>query len=407
MLGWEFPPFFAGGAGIVCYEMAKALTEKGHEVTYIMPFGPKNVSSDAAKLIVADQILPGLRIQVVDSLLTAYVTSEEYRQQYDLLRNLNGGTLGKDVTLALYGRNLFEEIIRFALRARVIAASQSFDVIHAQDWTTFPAAVAIKKASGKPLVVHVHNTVFDRYLNSGNSTEYSFEKAGMEAADLVIAISHYVKNRIVDNYGIPAYKVRVVHNATPCMQGISFENKLQERVVLFAGRVTIQKGPDYFVEAARRVLEKDPKVRFVMAGSGDMLPQVMQRVAELGLLDKFWFTGFYNREEAEKLFSMASVCVMPSVSEPFGVIPLESLAKDTPVIISKQSGVSEVLQNALKVDFWDTEDMANKILAILHYKSLHRTLQVFGKQEAQQLTWDKVADKLISVYDEVVPKQLA
>lgn len=407
MLGWEFPPFFAGGAGIVCYEMAKALTEKGHEVTYIMPFGPKNVHSDAARLIVADQVLPGLKISVVDSLLTAYATSEEYLQQYDLLRNLNGGTLGKDATLALYGRNLFEEIIRFALRARVLAASEEFEVIHAQDWTTFPAAMAIKKVSGKPLVVHVHNTVFDRYLNSSNTAEYNFEKAGMEAADLVIAISHYVKNRIVESYGIPAHKVRVVHNATPKMSGVSFESKVGEKIVLYAGRVTIQKGPDYFVEAAKLVLEKDPNVRFVMAGSGDMLPHCMQRVSELGILDKFWFTGFYNREEAEKLFSMASVCVMPSVSEPFGVIPLESLAKDTPVIISKQSGVSEVLQNALKVDFWDVEDMASKILALLHYKSLHRILQVFGKEEAKQLTWDKVADKLISVYDEVTPKQLA
>ncbi len=244
-------------------------------------------------------------------------------------------------------------------------------------------------------------------MNGGNAAEYNFEKAGMEAADLVIAISHYVKNRIIDNYGIPAYKVRVVHNATPSMQRISFENKMQEKMVLYAGRVTIQKGPDYFVEAARKVLEKDPNVRFVMAGSGDMLPQCMQRIAELGLLDKFSFFGFFSREDAEKLFSMASVYVMPSVSEPFGVVPLECLVKDTPVIISKQSGVSEVLTNVLKVDFWDIEDMANKILAVLHYKSLHKALQVFGREEAKQLTWDKVADKLVSVYGEILPRQFA
>jgi glycosyltransferase involved in cell wall biosynthesis len=406
MLGWEFPPFFAGGVGMVCYHLTKALCQQGAEITYVMPFGPTMLRSDYMKLLIADNLFPKMRFQVkaVPTLLGAYTTEQSYDLEF---RKYMSSLPADKRAKALYGPNVFQEAFLFAEKVKLIAQEEEFDVIHAHDHWTFPAAIAAKRATGKPLVVHVHITEFDKTGGMGvNQNVYDMERAGMDAADLVIVVSNFIKKRLVENYGVPDWKVRVVHNAAePVDTNIDHDaSKIKEtdKIVLFIGRVTLQKGPDYFVEAAKKVLDIDPDVKFIMAGTGDMLPRMIERTAELGIADKFIFPGFVNREEVQKLNKIADVFVMPSVSEPFGIVPLEAMAQDTPAIISKQSGVSEVLNHVLKVDFWDVNDIANKILAVLHYQSLNHHIKEHGAIEVRSMTWDVPAAKCISVYNEMM-----
>ena len=408
-LGWEFPPFFAGGVGIVCYELTKALAKRGTEVVYVMPFGPEEVKAEYVKLVVASRLkrYSNIKLKFLNTLLHAYITSQSYDDRLKQLANIIADE--KDQTKALYGSNLFEEIHKFALRVRALAMIEDFDIIHAHDWTTFPAAVGAKHVSGKPLVVHVHITQFDMVGGDGkiNQMCYDVERYGMHEADMIIAVSELIRQRCIHQYGVPEHKIRVLHNAASTMEGPVYEGpiriKEKDKIVLFAGRVTLQKGPDYFVRAARMVLDKDPNVKFVLAGSGDMLSRMIEMSAAMGMADKFIFPGFYTREQAARLFDMADVFVMPSVSEPFGLVPLEAMQKGTPVIISRQSGVSEILRNALKVDFWDVQDIANKILAVLQYQELSHHLVQHGTMEVQALTWDKYAEKLERIYEELMP----
>ncbi len=369
MLGWELPPAFAGGVGIVCNEMMRALTNAGVEITFIMPSGPRGLHVPHIKKIMITNNLSiakkNIKIRTVDSLLRAYQSSEDYAKEYARHERLLAET-GDSASNKLYGKNLMEEVHRFAAIAALIAQEEDFDVVHAHDWTTFLAGIAIKNTTGKPLICHVHITEFDKTGGvHANPDVYRIEKQGMDAADLIIAVSNWTKNRCVETYYQDPRKIRVVHNAATSMdEGSCYDGgrlKEKDKIVLFAGRVTLQKGPDYFVDAAKMVLDHDPNVTFIIAGSGDMLPAMIQKAAHLGIAHKFIFPGFYNREEAEKLFSMADVFVMPSVSEPFGIVPYEAQIKKTPTIISRQSGISEVLNHCLKVDFWDVHDIAAKI----------------------------------------------
>ena len=406
MLGWEFPPFFAGGVGMVCYHLTKALCQQGVDITYVMPFGPTMLRSDYMKILIADSLFPKTRFQLkeVHTLMGAYSTPTTYEKDFQTyLSSLPAEKRAK----ALYGPNLFMETALFAEKVRLIAKDEEFDVIHAHDQWTFPAAIAAKQASGKPLVVHVHITEFDKTGGMNiDQRVYDMERAGMEAADLIIAVSNFIKKRLIEKYAIPEWKIRVIHNAAePFDNNIDHDAtmiKETDKVVLFIGRVTLQKGPDYFVEAARKVLDIDENVKFIMAGSGDMLPRMIERVAELGMANKFIFPGFVNRQEVSKLNKIADVFVMPSVSEPFGLVPLEAMASETPAIISKQSGVSEVLTHVLKVDFWDVNDLANKILAVLHYQSMSHQLKQHGSTEVRSMTWDSPAFKCASVYNELL-----
>lgn len=406
MLGWELPPFFAGGVGMVCYHLTRALCQQGTEVTYVMPFGPRMIRSDYMKILVADNLFPRMRFQLkeVSTFLGAYQTPEGYDEHFkSYLSSLSPTERAR----ALYGPNVFQEAYLFAQKVRRIALEEDFEVIHAHDHWTFPAAIAAKEATGKPLVVHVHITEFDKSGGlSVNQRVYDMEREGMHKADLVIVVSNMIKQRIINNYGVPEWKIRVIHNAAePIDANIQHDaSKIKEtdKIVLFIGRITLQKGPDYFVEAARKVLEKDSNVKFIMAGTGDMLPRMIERVAELGIADKFIFPGFVSREEVAKLNKIADVFVMPSVSEPFGIVPLEAMWQETPAIISKQSGVAEVLNNVLKVDFWDINDIASKILALLHYRNLQNELKQHGAFEVRTMTWDKPAIQCIDVYDELL-----
>ena len=405
MLGWEFPPYFAGGVGTVCHELTRGLARNGVHVTYIMPHGPDDAASKHVRLLVADRAMQRLGVTTlrVKSLLTPYTSANEYEARYAQALRLNPMDAHPS---AIYGKDLLEEMYRFAAAVLEIARDEEFDIIHAHDWTTIPAALALKRASGKPLVVHVHITEFDKTGGEHADPEvYRIERDGFQAADRVIAISEMVQRRLVRQYGVDPARIRVVYNTVEYGEGPSGPRERMtdgERVVLFLGRVTLQKGPDYFIEAAAKVAHVVPNARFIIAGTGDMLPRIVERAVALGIGHRVTFTGFVGREDGDRLYRMADVFVMPSVSEPFGLVPLEAMKQGTPVIVSRQSGVSEVLRNALKVDFWDVDELANKIIAALTYNDLHAALREHGEGEIRNATWDIPATQCVRVYREAL-----
>lgn len=311
----------------------------------------------------------------------------------------------------MYGDNLLEEMARFAQAVLAIAEHEDFDVIHAHDWTTIPAALALKKATGKPVIMHVHITEFDKTGGDHADPEvYSIEHRGFHEADLVIAVSNFVKQRLINKYYVDPSKIRVVYNSVEFNDkdmGLGRERISEDdKMVLFLGRVTLQKGPDYFIDAAAKVCQLMPNVKFVIAGTGDMLPRMIERAAALGIGHRVIFPGFVSREEGDRLYRMADLFVMPSVSEPFGIVPLEAMKHGTPVIVSRQSGVSEVINHALKVDFWDVEDLASKMVAALSYDPLHQMLSHHGSLEIQSFSWESPAEQCIQIYREAMQRPI-
>jgi len=406
MFGWEFPPYNSGGLGVACLGLTRALSELGLNVIFVMP-KKLDLSSPWARIIFADEFGggdgTGISIRCVNSMLSPYVTSGSYKKA----RSSFSGE--GDV----YGLDLFSEVERYAQAGAGIARAEEFDVIYAHDWLSFGAGMAAKEATGKPLIVHVHATEFDRCGGPWgvNREVYEVERAGMEAADVVIAVSEMTKNIIVREYGIPEWKVRVVYNGideTTAPNGQGSLPKLRSlknsgyRLVLFLGRVTLQKGPDYFLRAAKRVLERNPQVLFILSGSGDMEKQITQLAAELGIAGHVFFTGFLHGAERHDVYAAADLFVMPSVSEPFGIAALEAMKLGTPVLISKQSGVAEVVRHALKADFWDVDEMANKILSVVGYPGLRQALAENAAREAENLTWTRAAQKVEGIVHELV-----
>jgi glycosyltransferase involved in cell wall biosynthesis len=401
MLGWEFPPYFAGGVGVVCEAMTRALAQRGTEVTYLMPRSPARGGEPGIRLLSMDS--PGAPIELVElpSVLVSYATTPGTRT----ISVPGEPPLAADLAGPLYGPNLLEEVERFAdSTVRFVEGhALSFDLIHAHDWTTFRAGLALKSLTGRPLAVHVHITEFDKSGGEhADSRVWAIEHAGMTGADRVIAVSRRVAERCIQSYGVEPARLRVVYNAIDPDRREVPPVPVGDRMVLFLGRITLQKGPDYFVEAARRVLEKEPNVTFVMAGQGDMLPRVIERAAELGLGRHMLFPGFVDRDRAAALYESADVFVMPSVSEPFGIVPLEAMDRGVPVIVSRQSGSGELLSNVLKVDFWDVDDLASKIASALRYPILARELRERGKDEVGRISWDGVADRLEHLYREML-----
>ncbi len=389
MFGWEFPPHNSGGLGTACFGLTRALAHSRADITFVLP-KRVNAGADWLRMCFAD--LPEVSGRGIVANLYPYITNESYARERKGLP-------------PVYGLNLIDEVRRYGLLAGEIASTESFDIIHAHDWLSFPAGVAAKKVSGKPLVVHVHATEFDRTGGTGvNQDVYHIEREGMRFADAIVAVSQWTKNLIVRHYGVPPEKVTVVHNGIDAADYRLLPDRLValkqagEKIVLFVGRITLQKGPDYFVRAAKRVLELEPKVYFMIAGSGDMEGQVLREAAALGIADRVIFTGFVRGAELDALYQSADLYVLPSVSEPFGITPLESLVNGTPVIISYQSGVAEVLRHALKVDFWDTEELANQIITVLRHPSLHRTLKQYGGEEVRKVTWTASAEKCLGLY---------
>ena len=423
MFGWEFPPHISGGLGTACYGLTKGLSNiKNLEILFVVPKTFGDETKKAIKIIGADEVPikitriehdfefhKNLKYIEAGSNLIPYSSPEDY---YKLTRKKMKGKkhyieTSNDGFVSFsgkYGKDLFQEVYKYSLVASQIAKLYEFDIIHAHDWLTYPAGIAAKKASKKPLIVHVHATDFDRSGGSVNPDIFKIEKQGFDEADKVITVSNLTRNTVLNNYDISKHKVTTVYNAVEPFQTDSNKKSsgINEKVVTFLGRITLQKGPEYFIEAAYKVTKKMNNVRFVMAGSGDMMNKMIERAAKLGIMDKFHFTGFLNENEVFKMYSQSDLYIMPSVSEPFGISTLEAMQSGVPVIISKQSGVSEILKHAIKVDFWDIDEMANAIYAILNYKALKKTLTNNGKIEANNLKWDESAKKVYSVYQQIL-----
>lgn len=422
MFGWEFPPHITGGLGTACYGLTNAMVNLGMEVLFVVPKVYGDEDQNFLRLVNCEDITLDLRNQIyesyrnhlsyleVNSSLVPYQTEEEYFALIDDMRKegrMKDHLYSENFRFSGgYGANLYQEVDRYALIAATIAKENTFDIIHAHDWLTYKAGIEAKRVSGKPLVIHVHATEFDRSGENVNSHVYGIEKYGMDNADLIVCVSNWTRDIVINRYHQPAGKVVTVHNGVESCEEkqASLPKTLNEKVVTFLGRVTYQKGPEYFIEAAYKVLQKDKNVRFVLAGSGDMLNKMILRVAKLGIADRFHFTGFLKGKEVDQMFSLSDVYVMPSVSEPFGISPLEAMRSNVPVIISKQSGVSEVLKNALKVDFWDIDAMADAIYALLHYPALAKMFAIEGKSEVETIRWDNAAKLLKEFYELEIEK---
>ncbi len=418
MFGWEFPPHIAGGLGTACYGLTKGLALNGVDVTFVMPRAMGDEDQTYVKIVNASDVEVDTRFAQfytqggstsfiqVNSRLIPYVGMDDY---FNVVNQIESGLISEESSgekrrymfTPGYGKNLMEEVNRYAEIAAEIARNEEFDLIHAHDWLTYRAGIAAKRVSGKPLVVHIHATEFDRSSeNNRNDIVYGIEREGMSAADAVCAVSDLTRNIVIEKYGIDPNKTFTLHNAVvPTDKKVEREKYVKEKIVTFLGRVTFQKGPEYFVETAKRVLERDPNVRFVLAGDGDMMQHVIERVAELGISDRFHFTGFLRGTDIDKMFGMSDVYVMPSISEPFGISPLEAMRAKVPVVISKQSGVAEVLQHAIKVDFWDIDATADAIYGLLHYPALSTLFADKGEEEVNNLKWEHVAKKLKVIYE--------
>ena len=474
MLGWEFPPFIAGGLGIACYGLTKALDKQGHSVIFVLP-KPVDKSKSSHVKMLSPLSVAGVAAQgglplrdlaalsgsgasglyafqhavfhgVQASFSNPYPGSSVQRAQgvgasvekvpamdSDGALDIEGavdsageplnvpqpaqqmksgterGFIGTGGGAGVgYGNDLMGDAERYARLCVALTRREDFDIIHAHDWLTYPAAIAVAKVTGKPLVVQVHSTEFDRSGNNVNQRVYDIERAGMHAADRVVCVSQLTASICERRYGVPAEKLDVVYNgldrdAHQPAQGAHIEN--DDKIVLFLGRITMQKGPEYFIASAKRVLEKVPDAKFVLAGSGDMALRMIDLAASMGIGGKVLFTGFLRGGDIERVFKMADCYVMPSVSEPFGIAALEAISHDVPVILSKTSGASEVLQHVLKVDFWDIDEMANKIVAVLKHPPLSQTLRAHGRMELHRLTWDQAAERCVKVYEGVMKQR--
>ena len=423
MFGWEFPPHISGGLGTASYGLTKGMaTLDDLEVIFVVPKAWGDEDQSVVRLIGANKVpvafkqiyykgsrKPITKIEV-SSRIIPYTDPENFwkatrteSECHKLYVQTN-----KKGTIDFSGRydgNLLDEIYKYSIVASIIAEENEFDVIHAHDWLAYPAGIAAMEVSGKPLVIHVHATDFDRSGGNVNPDVYRIEKSGMDAASKIITVSNLTRDIVINKYNIHPDKVETVYNAVEPVhftEDVVVNKGFDDKVVTFLGRITLQKGPEYFIEAANKVLKKMNNVRFVMAGSGDMMERMIRRAASLRITDRFHFTGFLRGKDVFTMLTMSDVYIMPSVSEPFGISPLEAMQSNVPVIISKQSGVAEILTHAVKTDFWDIDAMADAIYGILNYPALASMFIKNGKEEVIRLKWDNSARHVRDIYERVI-----
>jgi glycosyltransferase involved in cell wall biosynthesis len=423
MFGWEFPPHISGGLGTASYGLTKGMaTLDDLEVIFVVPKEWGDEDQTKVRLVGANRIPMSCRHVYykgsrqllekieVSSKIVPYTDPEDFWKMtrsevscYNMF--VHTDSKGMVEFSGRYDGNLMDEINKYAIVASVIAEENDFDVIHAHDWLAYPAGIAAMRVSGKPLVIHVHATDFDRSGGNVNPDVYRIEKSGMDAASKIITVSNLTRDIVIHKYFINPDKVETVYNAVEPVnisERVLMKKGFDEKVVTFLGRITMQKGPEYFIEAAYKVLQVMDNVRFVMAGSGDMMERMMRRAAALKITDRFHFTGFLKGADVFQLLDMSDVYIMPSVSEPFGISPLEAMQSNVPVIISKQSGVSEILTHAVKTDFWDIDAMADSIYGILNYPALANMFIKKGKEEVIRLKWDNSAKHVKDIYHRVI-----
>lgn len=420
MFGWEFPPHILGGLGTASYGLTKGMSQQEDmEITFCIP-RPWGDEDQSFLRIIGMNSTPVVWRDVnwdyVQGRVGSYMNPQLY---YDLRDHIYAdfsymyvNDLGCMEFSGRYPDNLHEEINNYSIVAGVVARQQQFDIIHAHDWLTYPAGIHAKQVSGKPLVIHVHATDFDRSRGNVNPTVYSIEKNGMDHADCIMCVSELTRQTVINHYHQDPAKCFAMHNAVyPLAQELQEivdqrkpYSERKEKVVTFLGRITMQKGPEYFIEAAKRVLDRTHNVRFCFAGSGDMMNSMIEMAAAYGIADRCHFPGFMKGKQVFECFRDSDVYVMPSVSEPFGISPLEAMQSGVPSIISKQSGCAEILSKCIKVDYWDIDAMADAMYALCMYPSLHEYLQVEGKKEVDGITWEKVGQRIRKLYDETIQK---
>jgi len=409
MFGWEFPPYISGGLGTACYGMTRSLAQMGNDIVFVLPHaGGSSEHSSHLEILGVNQLEErtgkrftdgNMRFLKVNSPLRPYMGETTYcgeQQRQNLTNNPDFLRMSGN-----YGPNLIEEVNRYGSVGGYLGKCEEFEVIHAHDWMTFPAGIEARKTSHKPLIAHVHATEFDRSGTDVDPDIYRIERQGMHEADKVITVSNWTAKKVIEHYGVSPRKISVVHNGVtkdPHLSREEAEKHLREKIVLFLGRITMQKGPEYFVEAARLVLNELDNVRFVMAGSGDLLPAMIEHTARLRMQRKFHFTGFLHGHRREQIYAMSDLFVMPSVSEPFGLTPVEAMQYDVPVIVSKQSGVAEVLEHATKVDFWDVNSLAEKMIELLTNQDLAANAVSCCRAELAAVDWDLAANRITDIY---------
>lgn len=414
MFGWEFPPHISGGLGTASYGLTKGLAKQSDmDITFVMPRPSGDEDTSFMRIIGASEVpivYRDVHYDYVKERIGKVMSPELY---YHLRENIYSdfsymltNDLGCMEFSGKYLDNLYDEINNYSIVAGVIARADHYDIIHAHDWLTYPSGIHAKQVLGVPLVLHVHATDFDRSRGNVNPRVYAIEKDGMDHADHIMCVSELTRRTVIEKYHQDPQKVTAVHNAVtpldPSILAIPDKRGVKDKVITFLGRITMQKGPEFFVEAASRVLEKTDNVRFVMAGSGDMMNDMINLAAERGISDRFHFTGFMKGRQVYEIYKASDVYVMPSVSEPFGISPLEAMQCEVPCIISKQSGCAEILKYAIKLDYWDVEELANAMYGLVTYPALHDFLATKGVEEVSKITWTKVGEKIRGIYDSLL-----
>lgn len=389
MLGWELPPHNSGGLGVACFHMCKALARTGVDIEFIVPYTADH--SDITFM----KVTPAAPYNVTQI--------QKGGMAYESFKYIYSDFSVEHVTI-------FEQSERYVKAVEGIAELGEFDIIHAHDWLTFRAALRAKEVSGKPLIAHVHATEFDRAGGkAGNPLVHEIEYMGLLLANKIVAVSQLTKNIIVKEYDIPADKIDVVHNSIDTEiyseldqnNAYTYLHRMKShgyRVVANIGRLTVQKGLYNLLLAAKEVVAKAPKTIFLIVGSGEQYVDLLQLSADLGIAKNVVFTNFQRGKNLRDAFAIADLFVMPSVSEPFGLTPLEAIGYGTPALVSKQSGVAEVITNCLKVDFWDVNEMANQIYSVVANDALRDELHTQSFAEFMKLSWDAAAHKLVGAY---------